>query len=372
MKIKYSLCVLASWREKKPMKLFFFFVMLLFISLVPGFALEHLNRFADPATVWGNGIERFIEEAYRACFRTRIIDGKVMNIRLPFAMNTQRDAPGTGWNVFGGGKSGPEALWPRIEDALDSDDFAHYIFSLGGGREQVVIFDIPDKSWRISHDLLDLAYIKTGSYRGLPQRPYVFSDGMGISESDVYNYLYSIAQYGMDCSGFVWYALTYAARQKGVDLARTVGRSIGLPPSIDPSMFIGTSFFNGNNRHIMPVDGRMSSLRPGDILLFRNPNEDGTMSHSAVIQSVNMAQGLIRYFQITGEAPQNERGVHESFIYFDPANPHVSIHDLSLRWSQIRLPAFEGEPELPFHDDGGRFRAYGGGRVVRMRVFNQF
>ncbi|MDR2730809.1 MAG: hypothetical protein LBB81_07930, partial [Treponema sp.] len=59
-----------------------------------GFAAAQTNQlvsFSDPALLWGNGVERIIEEAYRQCIRTKIIDGRVMNIRIPFAMNTERD-----------------------------------------------------------------------------------------------------------------------------------------------------------------------------------------------------------------------------------------------------------------------------------------
>jgi hypothetical protein len=95
------------------------------------------------------------------------------------------------------------------------------------------------------------------------------------------------------------------------------------------------------------------------------------MSHSAVIQSVNFSTGTIRYLQCTDEAPLGERGVHESFIYFDPARSRTSLSDPSLNWTQKRYAPFPGEKESPFADDGNRYRAFpelGGGRVVRLRV----
>jgi hypothetical protein len=94
------------------------------------------------------------------------------------------------------------------------------------------------------------------------------------------------------------------------------------------------------------------------------------MGHAAVIQSVNFSTGVIRYLQCTDEAPLAERGVHESFIYFNPANPSVSLSDLSLTWTKRRYPPFPGERASPFSDDGQRYRAFpelGGGRVVRLR-----
>jgi len=167
---------------------------------------DHLASFSNPARIWGNGIERVIEEAYRACFKTRIIGGKVMNLRMPFAENNERDLLiETGWEFLGGGKGNPDMLWPVIEAVLDSETFDQYVQTLSDGREKVIIFDIPDQSWQSSLDLFDIARMKAGSYRGLPHRPYVFTTGNGIEETDVYNYLYCIGLAGMDCSGFVWH-----------------------------------------------------------------------------------------------------------------------------------------------------------------------
>jgi len=329
---------------------------------------DYLTSFSDPARVWGNGIEKVIEEAYRACFITRIIDGKVMNIRMPFAENNERDLlADTSWEMVDGGKGTPYALWPVIKDLLDSEDFARYVKTLSGGREQVVIFDIPGKSWSVSRDLFDVARMKAGSYRGLPHMPYVFAAGRGIEETDVYNYLYCVGYAGMDCSGFVWHVLTYAAKKGGLDLGNALRRSMGAPRYGNPAIYAGTSFFNSNSPHISSVRDSIKNLRPADIILFRGSN--GMMAHSAVIQSVDFKKGVIRYLQSTDEAPLEERGVHESFIYFDPANPDVSLGDPGLDWTQRRQAPFPGEKASPFSDDGKRYRAYGelgGGRVVRL------
>jgi hypothetical protein len=110
-------------------------------------------------------------------------------------------------------------------------------------------------------------------------------------------------------------------------------------------------------------------LRPADILLFRGA--DGGIVHSAIIQSVDLGAGLIRYLQSTDEAPPAERGAHESFIRFDPEHPELSLKDPSVVWTQKRYPPFSGEGPSPFSDDGQRYRAYpelGGGRVVRLRA----
>jgi hypothetical protein len=334
-----------------------------------GVETASLAAFQDPARIWGPGPEGIIEEAYRLCFKTRILDGKVITMRMPFAQNNERDKLiDQGWEFLGGGKGDPEFLWPVIEGILDSSDFRTYVRTLGDGREQVIIFDIPGQGWSSSRDLFDIARMKAGAYRGLPHRPYVLVSGRGIEAADVYNYLYCVGLAGMDCSGFVWHVLSYVAKAGGLDLGRSLSRALGVRGGNDPSRYAGTAFYNSKSPQIIAVEDKISLLRPGDILLFRG--YDGEMSHSAVIQSVDLRSGLIRYLQCTDEAPLAERGVHESFVYFDPAQAELSLSDPSLNWTQKRYAPFPGEKESPFSDDGERYRAYaelGGGRVVRLR-----
>jgi hypothetical protein len=352
--------------KKRIIIVILFFLVFSFL----GAQSDHLASFADPSRLWGDGIERVIEEAYRQCFRTRIIDGRIMNIRLPFAENNERDILlETGWEFYKGGKAGPDELWPVIENILDSNPFKEYITALSSGRERVFIFDIPEQSWSYTTDLFDIARMKAGSYRGLPHRPYVLTSGRGALESDVYNYLYSIGHAGIDCSGFVWFVLCYIGRQGGMDLGRTLSSDIGVPHGADPSYYVGTAYFNSRSSQIIAVDDQIRNLRPADILLFRN--SDGAMAHAAIIQSIDFTRGIIRYLQCTDEAPLDERGVHDSYIYFDPANPSVSLSSPSLRWTQKRFAPFPGEKDSAFSDDGERYRAYtelGGGRVVRIRA----
>jgi hypothetical protein len=329
---------------------------------------NHLASFSDPSQIWGNGIERVIEEAYRQFFRTRIIDGRVMNIRLPFAMNNDRDIMlGRKINIVGEGKGNPQVLWPLIEEILDSREFAEYIEALSSGREKIIIFDIPERRWSIQTDLFIIARIKAGSYRGLPHRPYVLTSGRGALESDVYNYLYCIGSIGIDCSGFVWHILTYIARQGGIDLGAILSPVLGVPQGADPALYAGTAFFNSRNPQIISVNDEIRNLRPADIILFRDIN--GVVVHSAIIQSIDWVNGIIRYLQCNNIAPQEERGVHDSFIYFDPSNTAISLKDPSLYWTKKRFGAFAGE-EIPFADDGERYRyrLNGGGRVVRLRA----
>ena len=350
---------------------------LLFLIAVICFALPaeedfnlQLQAYSDPARIWGSGVERIIEEAFRLCFRTRILGGKVMNLRMPFAQDNERDKlTEEEWGFLGGGKGDPAFLWERINEILDSDDFKTYAETLSDGREKVIIFDLPTQTWTVSRDLFDIARMKAGSYRGLLHRPYVLSSGRGLEDTDVYNYLYCVGLIGMDCSGFVWHVQSYIAAAGGINLGRTLARVLGVRSGEDASLYAGTGFYNSNNSQIIPVKDEIRNLRPGDILLFRA--EDGGMSHSAVIQSIDFSAGTIRYIQCTDEAPLTERGVHDSYINFNPAFITASLSDPSLIWTQARYPPFPGERASPFSDDGRRYRAYselGGGRVVRIRV----
>ncbi|MDR1211987.1 MAG: peptidoglycan endopeptidase [Spirochaetaceae bacterium] len=331
---------------------------------------DPLASFSDPARVWGNGVEAVIEEAYRECFRTFIIGRRVMTLRMPFAQNYERsELSDEVWEFIGGGKADPSFLWDIIGAVLEGEDFSRYASELADGREKVMILDIPSRTWTSSRDLFDIARMKAGSYRGLPHRPYVLSGGDEISQSDVYNYLYCIGWSGMDCSGFVWHILSYTARRGGLDLGGALRRSLGAPGPGDAARYAGTSFFNSRSSEILPVDDRVGNLKPLDVLLFRG--EGGSMVHSAVIQSVEAETGTIRYLQCTDEAPLNERGVHESYIRFDPAHPEWRLGDERIVWTQERYPPFPGEKPAPFSDDGQRFRAFpelGGGRVVRLRA----
>jgi hypothetical protein len=328
---------------------------------------DHLASFSDPSWLWGNGIERVIEEAYRQFFSTRIIGDRVMNIRMPFAMNGERDLLlESGWRIYGDGKGSPAMLWPAIDEILASKDFEEYINALNSGREKVIIFDIKERRWTITSDQYIIARMKSGSYTGLPHRPFVLVSGRGALESDIFNYLFCIGHVGIDCSGFVWQILAHIGRQGGIDLGRILSQALRVPTGADPAHFAGTAFFNSRSSQIIQVNDEIRHLRPADILLFRDIH--GIVTHSAIIQSINWETGVIRYLQCNSVASLQERGVHESFIYFNPSNTSVSLKDPSLHWTKKRFGAFPGE-DVPFADDGERYRyrLNGGGRVVRLR-----
>ncbi|MDR2103620.1 MAG: peptidoglycan endopeptidase, partial [Treponema sp.] len=107
----------------------------------PEAAADSLSAFSDPAGVWGKGIEGVIEAAYRRCTKTYIIGGKVMNLRMPFAQNNERNVLIDGdWEFLGGGKADPPFLWGVISEIFKTEDFRNYVAALGDGREKVVIF----------------------------------------------------------------------------------------------------------------------------------------------------------------------------------------------------------------------------------------
>jgi hypothetical protein len=332
--------------------------------------LALLEAFADPAELWGDRVGAIMERAYRECFKTYIIDGQVMTLRMPFAQNNERaEIAGSDLVIIGGGKADPTLLWDQIDGIVDSADFRAFVALLGDGRDKVVIYDLPSQQWSISTDLFDIARMKAGAYRGLPHKPYVLSTGAGARATDVYDYLYCIGRIGMDCSGFVWHILQSTARAGGLDLGKSLRLALKVPKGADPSLYVGTRFFDSRSAELIQVKDQVRNLQPGDVILFRG--SDGVAVHSAVIQSVDLATGVIRYLQSTDEAPPDERGVHDSFIHFDPAKPELSLKDPSMVWSQSRFPPFSGERASAFAGDGERYRAYpefGAGKVVRLKA----
>lgn len=326
--------------------------------------------YADLVEEWGSGVEGVIEQAYRDCFRTYIIDGRVFTVRMPFAQNNERAELANGeLSVQGGGKADPQILWTEIDGLLASDDFKNYVETLADGKEKAVIFDLSEQSWSTTNDLFNLARIKAGAYPGLPHRPFILTHGEGIEASDIYNYIYSIGRLGMDCSGFVWHVLSSIAREGGLDLARTLRKSLRAPQASVASLYFGTWYFKAANKEFIKIKDQIRNLQPGDVILFSG--EDGAAVHSAVIQSIDRVAGTIRYLQSTDEAPMGDRGVHESTIQFDPAKPETSLKDPVLDWSQLRLSPFYGEKPSAFRDDGERYRAFpevGGGSVLRLKA----
>jgi len=329
-----------------------------------------LASFAKASAEWGAGIEGIIEEAYRRCFRTFLVDGRFVTLRMPFGENNERsELAEAELAILGGGKAEPAVLWGTVGGLLESADFRYYISLLADGREKAIVFDIGARGWSATRDRFTIDRIRSGAYPGLPHKPYVLVRGRGTTAADIYNYLYCVGRVGMDCSGFVWHVLKSVAAAAGLDLGQTFGRFAGARRPADAAWFIGTWFFDPRNASLEEVKDEIRNLRPADIIVFRG--DDGTTRHSAVIQSIDLVRGTIRYLQSTDEAPQEERGVHESLITFDPSRPEVSLEDPSITWHQQRAAAFDGEGGVWFRDDGERYRAYpefGSGTVVRLKA----
>ncbi|MFZ4614843.1 MAG: peptidoglycan endopeptidase [Rectinemataceae bacterium] len=332
----------------------------------------------DLAERWGKGVEASIESAYRACFRTFVIGGRIVSIRIPFGENNDRaELAESDLSVQGGGKADPKLLWEAIAALIASPDFGTYADALGDGNEKAIVFDLSKRSWEVSRDLWLVARAKAGLYPGLPHKPVVLSTGEGIDSAAVYDYLFAVGGLGMDCSGFVWHSLNAVARAGGLDLPRALGRQSGGSRIYYAAPYIGTWFFTPKNKAFELVDEKIANLRPADIIVFRD--REGKPVHSSVIQSIDRKAGLIRYLQSTDEAPRDLRGVHESFIEFPPDNPQLRLGDPEVLWGQLRESAFAGEPSSAFTDDGTRFRAWtnegvykgtkrGGGFVVRLKA----
>ena len=96
------------------------------LSSPAGTDTDFLAAFSQASTDWGNGIEAVIEEAYRNCFRTYIVAGKVITLHLPFAENNERsELAGRNLAVPWGGKGDPAGhLGPDRCADRDSPDFS--------------------------------------------------------------------------------------------------------------------------------------------------------------------------------------------------------------------------------------------------------
>lgn len=334
---------------------------------------DTIAAYADLAQEWGTGVEAAIESSYRECFRTLYVGGNILTLRLPFAEESERsELADSDLKVRGSGKAEPGELWESIELILASSDFSAYIEALSDGREKLIQFDMPSRTWSAKTDRFAVERMLSGPYPGLPHRPVVLSEGQGVSVPQIYDYLYCVGRVGIDCSGFVWHVLRGIGKEGGVDLDAILRKEAGLPRKVKSSLFVGTPMFDPRSGKTRRIADEIGQLLPGDILLFRG--EDGSFIHSCVVQSLDLVHGRLRYLQSTDECPRAERGVHDSLILFDPAKPGTSLKDPALRWLQLRGAAFEGEPASAFANDGERFRAYadkGGGIVVRLKALEK-
>jgi hypothetical protein len=314
-------------------------------------------------------LEQTIDESYKSCFRDFEVGGKIFRLRIPFGESGERFEAGIfEQRIAFGGKEGPRKIWEKIGSLLASGDFRNYADALTEPGEKAILLYIDTGSWAASRDPEELNRLTGVPYPGTPTQICVVKDGPDIRVEDIYNYLYCVGSVGMDCSGFVYFVEKEIACSLGADLDRIIGSFLGTKAGMVPQI-MGLWYFDPANGHADSVEDAISNLRPGDILLFRGHR--GEFRHSAVIQSIDLDQGVIRYIQCTDWAPQPERGVHESTIYFDPDNSAVSLRDPSVRWTQRVLPTFEGEPGLRYwRNDGDRYRTEwptGHSLVVRLK-----
>ncbi len=319
-------------------------------------------------------LEQIIDKAYRSCFRTRTVAGVDLVLRIPFGQSGERrGSAGFYQHIFLGGKGDPEKVWTEIDRVLGSEEFAAYVALLQRPGDKTVIFDLERGRVSVFFDPTLNDLLREGPYPGTRTKVYVLKTGSRISSTDVYNFLYCIGAVGLDCSGFIYNVQKAIAAAFGLDLDRKTAAVLGAGANRLPGI-IGLWFFDPESSFSETVEDRIENLRPGDVILFRGrvPGRGIWFRHSAVIHSVDFDLGLIRYLQCTDWATSEERGVHDSRVRFDPANPELSLSDPSLQWLQTIQPTFTGETPLRYwKNDGHRYRSYqeeGGSLIVRLKI----
>ena len=343
--------------------------------------LESTNHPPRPMTRLKTDLEHELEEvidrAYREYFRVYRVAGNPLILRIPFAQHRERRG-GDGFEhpIVFGGKGEPRELWPRILTLLESSEFAAYTRGLLEAGPKAIAFDLQHRSFRISWDRDLVEQLRHGPYPGTPTLVFVLKEDREVSSVDVYNYLYCVGSVGVDCSGFVYHLQKAVARALGADLDAELGSSLQVPPQSVPQL-AGLWLFDPDSGHAEGGSSAIEDLRPGDVFLFRGwVRQRGLyFRHSAVIQSIDLRRGLIRYLQCTDWAPPGQRGVHESWIRFDPGYPARELGHPSVQWSQQVQPAFAGESSVPYwRNDGERYRAFpeaGGTLIVRLRLVKE-
>ena len=315
-------------------------------------------------------VESLINATFQEYFRDFSIGDRILTVRMPFALNGEReDGRGYSQDFFLDGKGTPERLWPYIDAVLASRAFAGYSAKIASPGEKVVAFSLPRRAYQVHTSGPLLEAMDQDSYPGTPTSIFVPRNGELLSEADVYNYLYAIARVGVDCSGFTYHMLEVVAGAYGIELDQVLGGLLRVAPR-GVRARIGLWFLDPAQGHTEKVADRIGELRPADLILFRG--SDGSFKHSAIIQSIDLEKGIIRYLQSTDWATEIERGVHQSTIRFDPSRLGESLDHYSVRWLQQVRPPFAGEREpRNWQSDRERYLWYpevGGSRVVRLRL----
>lgn len=306
-------------------------------------------------------VESIIEIAYQLYFRKMLIRGREFLLRIPFGQWNERFS---GQNIFMGGKGDPESNWQRIEELSREPDFAEYQEALSQLGKILAFYYLPQRTYRIFSGEKEIEKIKA-RFRGNEMYPYETKEDSSLLEIYFYNYFY-LKRVGVDCSGFSFRFPRAIALHHGVDPCEEIGQEWGVRPEKVP-LYIGTWFYH-NHRYAERVDDKIINLRPGDLILF--PARQWEYSHSAVIQSIDLERGRVRYVQCTDWVfNREERGPHDSEIIFDPAFPQMSLSDPSLVWTQRVGPVFESET-CPYGTRTDEFRYQlppFKGKVARLR-----
>ncbi len=321
-----------------------------------------MENFEEMRTSWS------VDSKFREYFKDYSIDGQEIKLNMPFGENDERSVEKVYEQKFYyAGKGAPNDLWKVIDRVVESKRFKGYASLLKKNGEKVVIFDLTTQKYGVYRDKELISKMKRGKYPGNNSLIYIYKKDGNFEKKDIYNYLYCIAGVGVDCSGFVYNVQKAIAAGKGIDLDKVLAEKLGVQKERLP-VYIGTWFYTPENGYAERVEDRISNIKSGDIILFRG--KEGKIKHSAVVESIDREKGVIRYVQNTDWAPQEERGVHESFITFNPENPDISLRDESLVWYQKVMPTFKGEQPISWKNDGDRYRAYqeyGGGIIVRLK-----
>jgi len=322
-------------------------------------------------------IEQKIEQAYRECFRTYEINGQTLNLRVPFALYKERK----GHSVYTWGKGNISQVWEETEKWLNEPYFHQYLEALQEPKEKVVHFNLPLKKFFVYTDLKLIAkmkeiyslreeFNKTGKWRlvdkianlypGNDTQVYLLKKGGGFNEKDVYDFLYCIGGIGIDCARF-----TYHCQQKiyGNELNIKLGKELRVSPQ-NVHLYIGSWFYYPPECSLVEkVEDKISNLKAGDVIHFHGQKS----SHSVIIQSIDLNNGVIRYLQCTDWGLQEERGVHQSLIFFK--NPEQRLRDKDVTWTQQLGPTFPGETApYGWKTDGDRYLGTKS-MVVRLKPF---
>jgi hypothetical protein len=314
-------------------------------------------------------VGKIIDAAFREYFRNYRIAGYSLALRMPFGLNHERrGGPGYSQTFYLDGKGTPPQLWPYIDSVIASAEFADYVDRITAPGKKAILFELERKSYSISRNPALIESLRKGVYPGTATRIFVHKSDAALSETDVYNYLYAIASVGVDCSGFSYYIHNSLSRNYGTELDDVLADLWQTSPGKVRGR-VGLWFYDPASGYTDAIEDHIENLRPGDVILFRG--SDGGLKHSAVVQSIDLEKGLVRYVQCTDWAVETERGVHRSVILFDPSRPEVSLRHYSVIWKQQVQPPFDGETEpRDWLTDRDRYAWYpeaGGSLVVRLR-----